>query len=82
MLFCMKTVTLRAHFDGDQIQLDEPFLLEPDTSLAVTVLPKDQGGDPEWSLLSTQGLAAAYGDAEPDYPLDLIREPNPDYEGG
>ena len=79
----MKAITLRAHFDGEQIRLDEPFRLEPDTLLAVTVLPKgESAGDPEWSLLSAQGLAAAYGETEPDYPLDLIREPNPDYEGG
>jgi hypothetical protein len=81
MLSRMKAVTLRAHFDGEQIRLDEPFRLEPDTSLAVTVLPKEQEDDPDWSRLSVQGLAAAYGDAEPDYPLDLILEPNPDYEG-
>ena len=78
----MKAVTLRAHFDGEQIRLDEPFRLEPDTPLAVTVLPKEQAGDSEWSLLSARGLAAAYGEDEPDYSLDLIREPNPDYEGG
>ena len=36
----MGKVTLRAHFDGRQILLDEPFELEPDTELIVTVLPK------------------------------------------
>ena len=82
MLIEMKTITLRAHFDGEQIQIDEPFRLEPDTQLAVTVLPKDQTMDTDWLLLCSEGLAAAYGDTEPEYPLDLIREPNPDYEGG
>jgi len=76
----MKTVTLRAHFDGERIRLDEPFRLEPDMSLEVTVLNKAE--DPEWTLLPAQGLAAAFGDSEPDYPLNLIRDPNPDYEGG
>ena len=78
----MKTVTLRAHYDGEQIRLDEPFRLEPDTPLTVTVLSTDEGADSEWSLLSAEGLAAAYGDSEPEYPLNLIRDPNPDYEGG
>ncbi|HEX4965556.1 MAG TPA: hypothetical protein VF173_32400 [Thermoanaerobaculia bacterium] len=79
----MKAVTLRAHFDGEQIRLDEPFRLEPDTPLAITILPKGETtADTEWLLLSSEGLEAAYGDAEPDYPLDLIREPNPDYDGG
>ena len=52
------------------------------TLRVVTVPPEEEtAGDPEWLLLSAQGLAAAYGETEPDYPLDLIREPNPDYEG-
>ncbi|MFY9826296.1 MAG: hypothetical protein WAM82_33340 [Thermoanaerobaculia bacterium] len=78
----MKTVTLRAHFDGEQIRLDEPFRLEPDTPLTVTVLSENQVADPEWTILSAKGLAGAYGDSEPEYPLNLIRDPNPDYEGG
>lgn len=38
----MNAITLPAHFDGSQIQLDEPFEMEPDTKLIVTVLPKQQ----------------------------------------
>jgi len=82
MLSKMKTVTLRAHYDGEQIRLDEPFRLEPDTPLTVTILRRDPIADPEWTLLSAKGLEGAYGDSEPEYPLNLIREPNPDYEGG
>ena len=36
----METKTLRAHFDGSQILLDEPFELEPNVELIITVLPK------------------------------------------
>ena len=82
MLRDMKAVTLRAHYDGEQIRLDEPFRLEPDTPLTVTVLSRNQVEDAEWTLLSAKGLAAAYGDSEPEYSLNLIRDPNPDYEGG
>ncbi len=32
----METVTLRAHFEGKHILLDEPFELEPNTELIVT----------------------------------------------
>ncbi|HKI03895.1 MAG TPA: hypothetical protein VKK31_18080 [Thermoanaerobaculia bacterium] len=78
----MKTITLRAHFDGQSIRLDEPFRLEPDTPLAVTVLPKTSDPDLGWYSLSASGLEAAYCDEEPEYPLNLIIEPNPDYEGG
>jgi hypothetical protein len=78
----MENVTLRAHFDGRQILLDDPAELEPDTELIVTVLPKSENGErPDWMRLSLESLARAYGDDEPDYPLDLIKEPNPEYEG-
>jgi threonine/homoserine efflux transporter RhtA len=78
----MKAFTLRAHFDGQHIQLDEPFELERNTPLAVTVLPEEEARDLTWSALSVAGLEAAYGDAEPEYSVDLIVRPNPDYEGG
>jgi hypothetical protein len=35
----------------------------------------------DWYRLSLQGLYAAYDDDEPDYPVSLIKEPNPTYEG-
>ncbi len=78
----MKTVNLRAHFDGQNILLDEPFNLEPDTKLIVTVLPKHTDEErEEWVLLSKKGLEKAYSIDEPEYSVDLIKEANPDYEG-
>ena len=77
----MNVITLRAHFDGDRILLDEPFELEPDAKLIVTVLPKQQP-DAEreaWLLVSKNGLAAAYGEDEAEYPPHLIKEIYPDY---
>jgi hypothetical protein len=80
----MKQVILQAHFDGEQIRLDEPYKLEPDTPLRVVV----GGGDDlesereDWLLLSKKRFAEAYGPNEPEYTLDMIKEPNPDYEGG
>jgi hypothetical protein len=84
ILGSMNHVALRAHFDGEHIQLDEPFELRPGTPVTVTV-QRDPSVDPEradWLRLSQQRLAEAYGDDEPEYPLSLIKEPNPDYEGG
>jgi hypothetical protein len=78
----MENITLRAHFDGKQILLDDPVELEPDTQLMVTVLPKSENGEgSEWTRLSLESLARAYDDDEPEYSLDLIKEPNPEYEG-
>jgi predicted RNase H-like HicB family nuclease len=36
---------------------------------------------PEWTSLAMQGLENSYGENEPDYSLDAIREKNPEYEG-
>ena len=78
----MESIFLRAHFDGKEILLDDPVELEPDTQLMITVLPKSENGErSEWTRLSLESLARAYDDDEPEYSLDLIKEPNPDYEG-
>ena len=77
----METVNLRAHFDGKQILLDEPFELEPNTELMVTILPKSLDDEREdWARLALESLERAYGDNEPEYSLDLIKEANPEYE--
>jgi len=80
----VKPVTLRAHFDGQYIRLDEPFELEPDTALIVTVLPDepDIAEDGAWALLARQGLAAAYSADEIEYPTSAIKESNPEYARG
>jgi hypothetical protein len=64
----MEAKTLRAHFDGKQILLDEPFELEPNTKLIVTVLPESSNGESEdWARLSLESLAQGYGDNELEY---------------
>ena len=80
----MKPITLRAHFAGVHIQLDEQFDLQPNTQLIVTVLPlePDSNEDEDWYLLARQGLEAAYGEDEPEYSDTLIKEWNPEYERG
>lgn len=78
----MEAKMLRAHFDGRQILLDEPYELQPNTPLLVTVLPTETDSErDDWLRFSLANLARAYGDDEPDYPLDCIKEANPDYEG-
>ena len=64
----MPTVSLKAHYDGKTIRLDEPFDLPPNTRLIVTMLPSATDTDREdWSSLSAAHLARAYGDDEPEY---------------
>lgn len=80
----MAIMTIPAHFDGKHILLDEPCILEPDSRLLVTVLPRPEAGDEreDWLQLSALGLVAAYADDEVEYASDLIKEANPEYEGG
>ena len=75
-------VTIRAHFDGQHIRLDETYPLEPDAQLLIVVLPKqsDASEREDWAHLSQQALGHAYAEDEPDHSLDAIKEPNPDYE--
>lgn len=66
---------LRAHFEGEHIRLDEPFELEPNTELIVTVVPRASDEEREaWTLLALHSLARAYGDDEPEYSRDQIKE--------
>lgn len=70
----MPPVSLRAHFDGTAIRLDEPFELPLNAPLLVTVLTSpDEAERSEWKNLSVAALTRAYGDNEPDYgDADLI----------
>ena len=64
----MPALTLKAHFNGKQIVLDEPFDLPPNTPLMVTVMPKDDSTeDAQWHSLAFGALARAFGENEPDY---------------
>jgi hypothetical protein len=77
----MDTVSVSAHFDGERILLDEPFELEPNTRLIVTILPKQDAERESWLCLSGGRLEDAYSEDEEDYSLDLIKEANPEYAG-
>jgi hypothetical protein len=71
----MPSISLRAHFDGCAIQLDEPYPLPPNSRLLVTVLEPAEEPLQAWSELARAGLAAAYGDEEPDYSPEDLKNP-------
>ncbi|MBM3942195.1 MAG: hypothetical protein FJ316_04600 [SAR202 cluster bacterium] len=79
----MSLTTIRAHFDGQQVQLDEPCQLAPGTPLLVVILAQQPELEEreDWTRLSLPGLSRAYGDQEPEYSLDAIKEHNPEYQG-
>ena len=62
------SVTLRAHYDGERVQLDEPFDLPPGVPLLLTVLRPEGDQDREaWNTAAREALARAFGDNEPEY---------------
>jgi hypothetical protein len=68
----MTPITLRAHFDGTTIRLDEPYELPTNAPLIVTVLP-DDSERADWAAIATMALNRAYSDDEPEYTdADLI----------
>jgi len=75
----MTTVTLRAHYDGEHIVLDEPFEIPANAPLTVTVLAPDPSEHDRkrerasWAALGAGGLARAYGDDEPEYTVADLR---------
>lgn len=77
----MASVNLRAHFDGKQILLDEPFQLQPNAKLLVTVLLDVDDEHRAWGRLALKNLERAYGPDEPEYSLELIKKANPEYDG-
>ena len=72
----MATLVLKAHFDGEHIQLDEPASLPKDVSLTVIVHDPDAElatERAEWYELGKHSLARAYGDDEPEYTIEDAR---------
>jgi hypothetical protein len=65
----MASRSLRAHYDGQAIHLDEPFDLPEGAQLLVTVLKPARAGEERagWIDLGARGLARAYGESEPEY---------------
>jgi hypothetical protein len=45
------------------------------SSIVLPRHPSDEESD-DWALLSLQGLGAAYGEQEPEYSLDAVKEPS------
>lgn len=78
----MQTVTLTARFDGQQILLDEPYQLEANTPLMITILPEPADEAAAWQQFALQNLARAYEADEVEYTVADLKEPNPEHRAG
>jgi hypothetical protein len=72
----MPAISLKAHYNGTSIELDEAYELPLHAQLLVTILPTESADTDlfGWRQLSALSLAQAYGEHEPEYSeQDLVR---------
>ena len=69
--------------DSTHLELAEPIAATQGERVVVSVSEAgDDAAEREaWLSLSVAGLPRAYGDAEPEYAPDLVKERNPEYTG-
>ena len=73
-------VTIEAQvIDDTHLRLLQPIRLPRNSRIRIVVSPLGDDERAAWLRASAQGLNRAYADDEPEYPANLIREPNPDY---
>ncbi len=67
--------------DSRHLKLKRPIKIAPGSTVLITIEPAEGvAEEQEWYLLSSQSLEEAYGDDEPDYSMDRIKVPNPEYQ--
>ena len=67
--------------DSRHLMLKEPIQIPSGSQVIVTIKPVEAIAEDQASYtLSMQGLQAAYGENEPEYSLDMIKTPNPEYQ--
>lgn len=78
----MESLTIKAHFNGTQIILDEPAELEKNSKLLVVVLPNGRDTESEeWFGFAAAHFNSAFSDDEPEYRFEDLIEVNPAYDG-
>ena len=66
--------------DSQHLKLKRAIDLAPGSTVIITIKPAGSVADEQaWYQLSSQGLAGAYSVNEPDYSLEMIKDPNLDY---
>lgn len=70
---------IKATYDGTQFLPDEPLDIPPNSRAIVVIMNQEEE---DWYALANRSLNRAYGDNEPEYSLDQLKEPNEGYEEG
>ncbi len=66
--------------DSTHLELSRPIdtPLGRKVVISVTEAKKDMDEHALWLAASAEGLRSAFGDSEPEYTLDMVKEPNPE----
>jgi len=67
--------------DSTHLELAEPIGAHQGEHVIVSVIGLDDEKHEAWISFSGHRLHDAYSEEEPDYPLGLVRESNPEYKG-
>ena len=68
--------------DATHLELFQPIQMPPHSRIVVAVMASGDILDEReaWFKFAAEQFQAAYGENEPEYTLDMIREPNPEYK--
>lgn len=68
--------------DATHLELSRPIQIRPRSKVMIAVMASDDVLDEReaWFRFAAAQFQAAYGEDEPEYTLDMIREPNPEYK--
>jgi hypothetical protein len=65
--------------DDTHLRLLQPIQLPSETRVIITVMRPDDDERETWLQASLSQLSRAYGDDEPEYSLELVKQPNPEF---
>ena len=74
----MKAIETTATFnEKGELKIDNLPIIKNQKVRLLILLEENEHN--EWYRFSGSGIAEAYGEDEPSYSLDMVKEPNPDY---
>lgn len=75
----MRAIETTANFnENGELEIDNlPVVRNQKVKLLILLEEKEKN---EWNQFSSQHLSDAYSTNEPEYNLDMVKEPNPEYK--
>jgi hypothetical protein len=79
---CADMIVLKARVvDSTHLELSKPIQLPRGETVLVSLTEgaEESRERQEWLAASADGLQSAYGDSEPEYTIEMVRESNTEY---